>query len=203
MNGKVQFFVEGKADKKFLEDMLLLYWGDNSFAEVKSAGGITELFKSPAAYKSNSHKGGINLVFADADTNFATQFETLIANKSDDLKFELFLFPDNKGNGNLETLLEQLINPKHESIFKCFKAYQDCLKASNQNYRVPALKTKIYSYVDTLVPLNQEELAKELNRNYLNTEHWHIENNPAIEPLRQFLVNTIQPWLDKQKQGDN
>ena len=57
---------------------------------------------------------------------------------------------------------------------------------------IPAQKTKIYAYLETLLgkSRSQKKLIKDANRNYKNTQHWNLDAE-YLEPLKEFL----QKWL--------
>ena len=57
---------------------------------------------------------------------------------------------------------------------------------------IPAKKTKIYAYLETLLGTSktQKKLIKDANRNYKNTQHWNLDAE-YLEPLKEFL----QKWL--------
>ena len=54
---------------------------------------------------------------------------------------------------------------------------------------IPAKKTKIYAYLETLLgkSRSQKKLIKDANRNYKNTQHWNLDAE-YLEPLKEFLL---------------
>ena len=165
MSKKVRLFVEGHADEKFLRDYIhfLLPEGNPNDLDIIRVGGYTNLSISENKFKENSNDNGINLVIFDADYDFVKRKSEIINKKADiEIEFELFLFPNNGDNGELETLLCKIINKKNKLIFECFDQYQDCLQ-SNPNYHIPNLKSKIYAYLETLLPKKQQEQIKPLS----------------------------------------
>lgn len=191
----VKIFVEGKADIKFVKDYLSHLGrtdvADSDFERIDSNTEIA-IQKRLNEFEKSTAKGNVNLLIFDADANkITTEAELIRVRAKLAVNFEIFLFPNNADAGNLETLLEKIINPKHQPIFDCFEGYQDCLRGKSKDYKVPATKTKVYAYVDTLISKNDEKLAKEENRNYLNTDHWSL-GSAALKPLKDFLEAYIR-----------
>ncbi len=56
----------------------------------------------------------------------------------------------------------------------------------------PAKKTKIYTYLETLLgkSKSQKKQIKDANRNYENTKHWNLDAE-YLEPLKEFLNNNL------------
>jgi hypothetical protein len=197
MKENILLYVEGEADVKFLSDCVLQWFcvelNKSNFINLK---GIENLWKNDQTIKANSSKigGGVNLVILDTDyegTNGGikqrTQELTDFRSRNE-LDFDFFLFPNNSSDGDLEVLLESIINPKHQVIFDCWKSYEECLNEKG-SYTIPARKTKIYGYVEALVGStnSEKEKIKERNRNYRNPEHWDL-NSEKLNPLREFLT---------------
>jgi hypothetical protein len=192
---KVTFFVEGKADKKFISDYLISIGiekvNDIQFVLIDS-NTEAAIQNRKVDFERSTAKGNINLLIFDADGNKSTtEIELQRIKTKLSIDFEIFLFPNNSDQGNLEILLEQIINAKHQPIFDCFESYQQCLGLKSSEYKVPATKTKIYAFVDTLVSKNDEKFAKEENRDYLNTNHWDLTLN-YLTPLKSFLLSYIK-----------
>ena len=57
---------------------------------------------------------------------------------------------------------------------------------------IPAKKTKIYAYLETLLGKSktQKKQIKDANRNYENTQHWNLDAE-YLEPLKEFLNNNL------------
>ena len=189
----VKVFVEGKADKKFITDYLrhLNIGYPNNFEIISTGGGWTKLPNLDNQFIENTNDNGINLIIFDSN-NDPKQRRTDILDSKDSLgiDFELFLLPDDQKLGDLEILLSNIINSKHQVIFDCFEKYQACLDNSQRPYRIPTLKTKIYAYQDTLLSKRNSDMAKEDSRDYRNPDHWNLDDK-YLEPLKKFLSSHL------------
>ena len=196
MKRSVKIFVEGVADEKFFKDYLSFL--GVSDCKILITNGKDGLFDEAIIneLKSNSDNGGINLVFIDADDDYSKSKSIVLKNRDRlHTKFELFLMPDNKSTGALEDLLESIINTNNQPIFDCWQNYENNLLKIKIPGRImpltiPAKKTKIYAYLETLLGKNkkEKELIKERTRNYQNKEHWNL-NSDYLKPLKDFLLN--------------
>lgn len=195
---RVQIFVEGIADAKFLKDFVAnTYKIDLEIGKVGSesanpdiliVGGKDKIYMVSNLFKENEINGIANIVIFDAD-NFAEENPKFIQYQTKYAIDDYFLLPNNQGDGDLETLLVQIINPEHQGIFDCWAGYEDCLRShKGKNYTTPARKTKIYAYLEALLgeSKNQKKKIKEAEREYSNTSHWNL-NAPALNNLKTFL----------------
>jgi hypothetical protein len=142
------------------------------------------------------------IVIFDADTNenaggFAVR-QKQIKDYELSLDDDIFLFPDNKNDGALEDLLENIINTRNQSIFDCWGKYEACLqvcasKKIGRPLTTPAKKSKIYSYLEVLLGTTDEEKKKikDPNRDYTETDHWDLDS-ACLEPLKCFLFEKIK-----------
>jgi len=199
---KVRIYLEGQSDEAFINQYLNhLDFVLNDDLVVENLGGKDNLkakvkadFLDNYSSKLSGSKalGYKNVVVFDADDDFDGRLNELTALKAK-FEFELFLFPNDKDNGNLETLLCEIVNPKHKKILECFDGFRDCISV-NPDYRLPDDKTKMYVYVDTLVEnkwSDGRDIAHPKNRNYQNPDHWNL-NHEYLTPLKTFLQNHIQ-----------
>jgi hypothetical protein len=204
---KVQIFVEGVADQKFFQDLLNDWYGiELSLGGFKAKGDIfnvegkgifddkNKMRLIDPMLKLNDTTGVKNLFIFDADT-FERESQNFERYKSQ-FPIDHFLLPDNQSNGDLETLLEQIINQDNKVIFDCWDGYESCLKSSkrkNGSFTTPARKTKIYAYLEALLgdSKNQKKKIKETERNYRDKSHWDL-NSPALTKLKQFLDQYFQ-----------
>ena len=62
----------------------------------------------------------------------------------------------------------------------------------HQQPAIPAKKTKINAYLETLLgkSRSQKKLIKDANRNYENTQHWNLDAE-YLEPLKEFFESNI------------
>ena len=203
---KFLIIVEGEADKRFLEDYYhhlfqekapegsIMHPGKDS-----ETGGYTKLRKEDSinALRQNTDAGGKNLVIFDADDDCEARRKELLAIQEEfGVEFELFLLPNDKDAGELEDMLEQIINPNNQPVMDCWATYEGELEKvriptkTPPTLTIPAKKTKIYAYLETLLgkTRSQKKLIKDANRNYENTEHWNLDAE-YLEPLREFLLN--------------
>lgn len=200
---KVKFYVEGVADAKLIQDLIFEWYqetmifdqsGKNGLANILITNGKTNLEKFKPLFKLNSDNDILSIVIFDADI-FSEENDKFVELKKD-FSIDYFLLPDNQSNGDLETLLEQIINQDNDVIFKCWEGYENCLKTSVRKdgvFTTPARKTKIYAYLEALLgeSNSEKDLIKERERNYRNTNHWDL-NSPALTKLKQFLDQYFQ-----------
>ncbi len=200
----IRIFVEGIADFKLLKDLLLLKYGNSLIMdEIVVTKGWTNLLSEKSEgellknkMKQNSDDGGHNLLIFDADENFKNRFNEIKEWKeNNELSFETFLLPNNSDSGDLETLLENIINKKNLPIFKCWEGYENCLSSITINGQkklltIPAKKSKIYGYLEALLgsSKSQKKLLKEEKRDYTNPDHWDLDSE---------YLNNLTKFLDK------
>jgi hypothetical protein len=191
MDKMVRIFVEGKADKKFIADYLSLFDSvEPDSIEYILLNGWTNIAKTTPKIRETNDMGGINLVIMDADENPILRKNELDTLKQQhNLEFECFLLPDNQNPGTLETLLCQIIHPKHSTLLNCFENYEECL-SQNPDYFTPNLKSKIYAYLEALCPRNQKKFIQEEHRNYQNPEHWDLVST-HLTPLKTFFITHL------------
>lgn len=224
----VCFWVEGKADQKFLADVIC-EWFNGSITKnittkpevnseelcitlntadreikIRTLNGVPSILGANAQklkipFQLNTQQGITNVVIIDADNDPQLRKSEIAATRNLlGEHFPCFLFPDDNTAGDLETVLEAIINTAHQSIFDCWNSYELCLSGANPRrpYTSPAKKTKIYAYLEALLGTsnNEKDKLKELNRNYRNPDHWILdpEQQPILKPLRTFLSTHLQ-----------
>lgn len=208
MMRRFQIIVEGDADKKFFQDYYhhLFHEKASENTVIHSgkdgdAGGFAKL-KSEETLQSlrkNTNQGGINLVIFDADDDPESRRKELLAVKEQyGVEFELFLLPNDKDAGALEDMLEQIINPDNQPVMDCWATYEGELEKVRiptkipPTLTIPAKKTKIYAYLETLLgkTRSQKKLIKDPNRDYENTQHWNLDAE-YLAPLKEFMEKKI------------
>lgn len=205
---RFQIIVEGDADKKFFEDYYHHIFGEKAPkssithpGKDGDTGGYQKLKSEDAIglMRQNTDMGGINLVIFDADEDTeARRSELLVIKEEFGVEFELFLLPNDKDAGALEDMLENIINPNNQQVMDCWQSYEEELGEVRiptkipPTLTIPAKKTKIYAYLETLLGTSktQKKLIKDANRKYENAQHWNLDAE-YLEPLKEFLVK----WL--------
>lgn len=210
----IKIFVEGIADAKFIKDFVAFHYQvtlaiseKNKFqhGDIIDIGGKDGVLNSEQLaflkpiFQMNTDQGGKNIVILDADDEHnqggysirKASVETII--EQENLAISFFLFPNNNDNGDLESLLFEIINPINLPIFDCWNSYEECLRSVQIPEReipltTPANKTKAYAYLEALLGSSKSEKdkIKERNRDYQNIEHWNL-NASYLQPLKTFF----------------
>ena len=205
---KFLIIVEGEADKKFFENYYHHLFHEKAPAgsiihpgKDDDTGGYQKLRKEDAinAMRQNTDAGGKNLVIFDADEDCEARRKELLAIRDEfGVEFELFLLPNNKDAGELEDMLEQIINPDNQPVMDCWATYEDELEKvriptkTPPTLTIPAKKTKIYAYLETLLgkTRSQKKLIKDANHDYENTQHWNLDAE-YLKPLKEFIDRNL------------
>jgi hypothetical protein len=180
----IHIFVEGKADKKFINDFVIKLGYKNTDFVIDDLGGKDGIIKQKNKFFDNAKRGILNVVIFDANGDAAKRRREINKIKEKiKLEFELFLIPNDKDKGNLETLLENIIQPENKVIFDCFEKYQDCLEKENR-FNLPNNKAKIFAYLEALE--KDKETFRIEKRDYTNKKLWNLDNE-YLNPLKDFL----------------
>lgn len=204
---QIKIFVEGEGDKIFVRDILKLWYGINLTNDqlkevVIICKGYNQIKNHVDEFQQievgQKREGGKNIMIFDADYSgrekdhgFEEKKKYISKVKAElNIDFDLFLFPNNKNDGTLETMLESCINPEHSGIMECWENMEECVKVKGK-YTIPADKSKIYVYLECLHGIsNQEkEKIKDPNRDFTMNDKWKIDytDNPFLKELKIFL----------------
>ena len=202
MKDRFLIVVEGIADETFIRQYLQHLFGqkvpENFILRTEGKDNL----KSSVAInrmRSMTDQGGINLVIFDADDDCEARRSAILEWKElNGLEFELFLLPNNQDKGELEDLLENIINPNNRPILDCWEKYEKELVTIHIEGRTPpplttpAKKTKIYGYLEALLGPSESDKKKikEREREYDNVLHWNLDAEYLL-PLKEFLEKWI------------
>lgn len=192
-------------EKSFLDAYLSHLFLDLKDLECKviPVGGKDKLHLAVNQYEECTLLGGRNLTIFDADEalnggGFEGRHKALLDKFGElGITSELFLFPNNKDDGDFESLLERIVNKSHSGLLTCFEGYETCIKTRNKPgeasmYKVPNRKAKMYSYVDAMVKSRSKDRAfKGGDWFFGNSEYWDLEAD-ALIPLRSFLEKFVR-----------
>jgi hypothetical protein len=189
-----RIFTESTADVKFLQDyisvILNLELASEDFDTLGSWSGYkVDGLKPSVQENADNKKTAIFIV--DADDDFIARKKEI----SDDLvrlkiPFKLFLFPNDKDSGSLETLLCNIA--RQRKIIECFENYEKCIS----EFQSPVVKSKVFAYLDALLPKgqkkgNKHDKIKEENRDYKVKEFWDLDHT-GLNQLRDFLTANLK-----------
>ena len=191
-----RIFTESIADivfiRQYIQTSFNVTLSEADFFPLKSwsgykAGGSV----SPDIQLAHDSEMAVILIL-DADNDFAQrQAEVMGDFQVYNIPVNLFLFPNNNEFGNLEMLLCSIAIK--QDILRCFEGYEACIT----NYELPVTKSKIFAYLDALLPAKHKkndklDLIQERNRNYQNLAHWNLHHE-YLTPLQNFLQPFLQP----------
>ena len=192
---KALIVVEGKADKRFLEEYIAHLGYSDFFEKIHSAGGWENWSTSAPALKEAEDNGLLTALIFDADTNVSTRRSQLQSKLNEfGSKARIFLIPNDKNSGCLEDLLEHLVPRAYQPIIKCWDNFISALCELTPplipSYNLPSSKTKFYSYASLLRDEKEEKVAAEGDRRYKDVKHWDL-NAPYLDPLKKFIDGLI------------
>jgi hypothetical protein len=192
----IKIFVEGDSDKKFVSDYIgylkiVLYDIDLRFILLN--GKDDDKFQKTLPEFAASDK---NLVIVDSDENFAGRKKHLEELKGKlSLSYDVFLFPNNSDNGELETLLKGIVWNKYKEYFSCFIPFGGCVQGVHSDIKPPSLKDEIYSYLSSLLTDKETDqrgkYIQPSKMDYMNERFWDIEHS-LLKPLKEFLLSNIR-----------
>ncbi len=205
MDLPIRIFCEGISDQRFLRDFLKIHYDINISDEdlkknryIENMGSWNKLKFLEQKIK-ESHSDYTSLIFLDADDEKVIDkpgFEATIQYVTELMatwnwsKFDIFVLPNQQDTGTVEDLLENVINKKHSQIFDCWNEFENCL-SKNKSLTIPAKKSKIYSYLECLHGITNQEKdkCKDPYRDFQDENLWEIRNlnNPYIKKLKDFF----------------
>lgn len=139
----MRIIVEGDSDKKFLESYLK-YLNITNYKKIISIGGKDNI----KDHKELKKEDFIIIFDADNDYNESKSNIEKQLYELDIKNDKIFLFPNNKDIGNLETLIEKIAI--YKEVFKCYENYEKCI--DNLINKIPNLKhqskkSKVFAYM--------------------------------------------------------
>ena len=165
-------------------------------AAVQKTDGYTSLFTGAFLNKLDQtrREGGKNIVIFDADSEtngggFEARLDYLNQKAAEhNLDLNIFLFPNNKSDGDYENLLEELVPDEHKGLLRCFEGYEACVGGhKNPLYRTPNRKNKLHTYIYTFEKSKEEDkLVSKKDYLFNNPEYWNL-NSSYLDPLKDFL----------------
>lgn len=179
----MKIFVEGESDKVFLElyikNLCINNYEIIVVGEEDKKGGRDNIVHTKEIEKIEDKF----LVIFDADNDFETAKNNIkgqISQINSNAQYEIFLFPNDKDNGYLETLYAKIAT--NAKFIGCFEKYKDCIGKKNLSD-----KSKLFAYLEACnlstkidkIKSDQLKQAFDFGHNYIN-------------PLKEFLLNNLR-----------
>ncbi|WRA44351.1 hypothetical protein KVL46_01830 [Helicobacter pylori] len=160
-------YTEGKSDKNFLS-WCLDVWEYQAHFDIIHVEGKNNLFSDglckniKSILNNENHRYKQVCIIFDADIKEESQESDAGFNNKlkhirekfkekgiDFPKEQIFLFPNNQDDGDLETLLLKIA--KHDEFLKCFEGYLECIKSKEHYKPIKNIrKNMLYAYLEAL-----------------------------------------------------
>ncbi|WRC01341.1 hypothetical protein KVF07_04780 [Helicobacter pylori] len=172
MSKKTLIYTEGESDKKFLSWCLYVWKNEDHFDQahfdIIYVEGKDKLFSDEFCEKienilknKNQEYRQVCIIFdadikkenQESDAGFNNKLKHICEKfKEKGIDFpreQIFLFPNNQDDGDLETLLLEIA--KHDEFLKCFEGYLECIKSKEHHKPIKNIrKSKWYAYLEAL-----------------------------------------------------
>ncbi|TPH92303.1 DUF3226 domain-containing protein [Helicobacter pylori] len=191
---EILIFVEGPSDKVFLE--VYLYFLEDlpiKNFKVKDVKGKDNLSKRLLEIE----KYDKTLIIFDADNYKSNKKEilTVVSKTKQTISEEqIFLFPNNQDDGDLETLLLKIA--KHDEFLKCFEGYLECIKSKEHYKPIRNIrKNMLYAYLEVF-ELQKFFQYKWDTNNKKNEENIIIDDKGKIKEEHQEEYEKLKEVID-------
>ncbi|GAA8317567.1 hypothetical protein HpDR25_01200 [Helicobacter pylori] len=222
MSKKTLIYTEGKSDKNFLSWCLNVWKNedhfDQAYFDIIHVESKDKLFSDEFCKRienilknKNQEYRQVCIIFdadikkeenRESDAGFNNKLKHIrekFKEKGTDFpKEQIFLFPNNQDDGDLETLLLKIA--KHDEFLKCFEGYLECIKSKEYYKPIKNIrKNMLYAYLEALGLENltktnidvfdsKGKIKSKYEENYkkLTEEVIDFSSNSLI-PLKNFL----------------
>ncbi|WP_033587644.1 DUF3226 domain-containing protein [Helicobacter pylori] len=202
---EILIFVEGPSDKVFLE--VYLYFLEDlpiKNFKVQNIKGKDNLSKRLLEIE----KYDKTLIIFDADKDYESNKKEILKvvskTKQTISEEQIFLFPNNQDDGDLETLLSEIAN--YKEFINCFESYLDCIKKKEHYKPIKNIRKSMwYAYLEALglenltkidIFDNESKIKNKHEENYRRLKEVIKFNSKSLIPLKNFLEKSTE---NKQK----
>ncbi|GAA9677834.1 hypothetical protein HpVH21_02430 [Helicobacter pylori] len=218
MSKKILIYTEGKSDRNFLGRYLNFLKCEDRFdifdIEGKDKlilGEFPEIIEKILKNKHQTYKQVCIIFDADkkesqeSDAGFDNKLEHIcekLKEKGIDFPREqIFLFPNNQDDGDLEDLLLKIA--KHKEFINCFESYLDCIKKKEHYKPIKnIIKNMLYAYLEAF---GLEDLYAKKNifdiegkvKNEYKEDYERLKKvikfeSDILAPLKNFLERFVE-----------
>ncbi|MFA8025909.1 DUF3226 domain-containing protein [Helicobacter pylori] len=213
MSKKILIYTEGKSDRNFLGRYLNFLKCEDRF-DIFDIEGKDKLISGEFLEKidkilKNKHQTykQVCIIF-DADKKESQESDAGFNNKLEHIceklkekgidfpREQIFLFPNNQDDGDLEDLLLEIA--KHKEFINCFESYLDCIKKKEHYKPIKNIrKSKWYAYLEALGLENlytkknifdtEGKVKDQYKGDYEKLQEVIGFNSKSLVPLKKFL----------------
>ncbi|MCQ2685095.1 hypothetical protein JT192_02680 [Helicobacter pylori] len=192
---EILIFVEGSSDKVFLE--VYLYFLEDlpiKNFKVQNIKGKDNLSKRLLEIE----KYDKTLIIFDADKDYESNKKEILKvvskTKQTISEEQIFLFPNNQDDGDLETLLLEIA--KHDEFLKCFEGYLEYIKSKEHYKPIRNIrKNMLYAYLEVF-ELQKFFQYKWDTNNKKNEENIIIDDKGKIKEEHQEEYEKLKEVID-------
>ncbi|EQD94505.1 DUF3226 domain-containing protein [Helicobacter pylori] len=218
MSKKTLIYTEGESDKKFLSWCLDVWKNedhfDQAYFDIIHVEGKDQLFSDglckniKSILNNEDHRYKQVCIIFDADIKKENQesdagFDNKLKHirekfkeKGTDFpKEQIFLFPNNQDDGDLETLLSEIA--KYDEFLKYFEGYLECIKSKEHYKPIKKIrKNMLYAYLEALGLENltkidifdsEGKIKEKHKEEYEKLKEVIDFNSKSLIPLKNFL----------------
>ncbi|MGL2383355.1 DUF3226 domain-containing protein [Helicobacter pylori] len=215
MSKKTLIYTEGKSDKNFLS-WCLDVWEYQAHFDIIHVDGKNKLFSDEFYEKiediltnNNPRYKQVCIIFdadikkeenRESDAGFDNKlkhiYEKFKEKGIDFPKEQIFLFPNNQDDGDLETLLLKIA--KHDEFLKCFEGYLECIKSKEYYKLIKNIrKNMLYAYLEALGLENLTKTNIDVFDSKGKIKSKYEENYKKLtEEVIDFSSNSLIPLKD-------
>ncbi|MGL2565934.1 DUF3226 domain-containing protein [Helicobacter pylori] len=214
MSKKTLIYTEGKSDKNFLGWYLNFLKCEDRFdifdIEGKDKLISDEFLKKIDKILNNEHQTykQVCIIFdadkkenQESDVGFDNKLEHICEKlKEKGINFpreQIFLFPNNQDDGDLETLLLEIA--KHDEFLKCFEGYLECIKSKEYYKPIKNIrKSKWHAYLEALGLENLDifdskgKIKEKYKEEYEKLKEVIDFKSKSLIPLKNFLEKSTE-----------
>ncbi len=138
------------------------------------------------------------LIIFDADKDYESNKKEILKvvskTKQTISEEQIFLFPNNQDDGDLETLLLEIA--KHDEFLKCFEGYLECIKSKEHYKPIRNIrKNMLYAYLEVF-ELQKFFQYKWDTNNKKNEENIIIDDKGKIKEEHQEEYEKLKEVID-------
>ncbi|GAA7092605.1 hypothetical protein Kyoto51B_07120 [Helicobacter pylori] len=218
MSKKILIYTEGKSDRNFLGWYLNFLKCKDHFdifdIEGKDnliSGGFPKMIDKILKNKDQKYRQ-VCIIF-DADKKESQESDAGFDNKlkyirekfkEEGIDFpreQIFLFPNNQDDGDLETLLLKIA--KHEEFINCFESHLDCIKKQEHYKPIKKIrKNMLYAYLEAFgledlytkknIFDTEGKVKDQYKGDYEKLKEVIDFNSKSLVPLKNFLERSVE-----------